>query len=539
MSSSRSVWGLVGLGMAAGLLAFLTRLQWGIISTSSSNEFSSGSLSKPLDSSSSFDLLLSASPSSLPSSATSISSIPPDEQLSNSFDNKNSNGNLQATTTSSPSLSLKGASQNPLADFSSSVANKRFLVVQTDNRLNWLYDAQNRINSSNVPIFGKSVIGPSVWSVFSWAQSHNYSYLFVASPSHIMGPRAKQALGHYWAKIPVALYLLYLLQHAPQVEYLLLLDTDLSPLPSGKYNLEQYMEGLASANGRDRFNKAHIFVNNDDGSYYSALLASAHVYQAQGPLNSGSLVIRNSQKSIALFEKLWYNLTLVKSPFEMFYEKTTLHISWFGNDTLIPDRIVQSFRSMMGRFSRVSDPIMSLPANNKQNAMTMTLEPHQTDDEASFYAKKQKCCSSSSHCFSKVQGIKRVQVRCVDAKSKSTLYGAWPGDQDRLNWLRDMDIDGNFLAADVRSKPALSTCNVGKTNVVFLHWCNDYWTKVRFSEALALTMPVKNSSTVLEPWAIFRVAVPALKLPTESETLPTPAIVQDYLLPGNFQLWNV
>jgi len=425
-------------------------------------------------------------------------------------------------------------SADPLASFSRHVSNKRVLVAQADNRLNWLYDDVVNTSAARPPPFVESIAGPSIMSIYQWAHANNFAYLFFSSPMPVMGPRARSALGHYWVKIPAILYLLYLLRNNPAVDFLLFLDTDVAP--SHRHSLNDYLQSLVDGYGQARVDGAHVFLNNDDGSYYAALLASAEVYRGKGPINSGSLLLRNSPAAVRLVEKLWYNLTLTMSPFELSYEKTTLHIAWQGvNDSSAA--IAAALRAALGPLAKLSDPVID-SVTSKRSSASFVLQPHATDDEASFTEKRRKCCANARACFKGLEGVRGVDIRCVDAKGKSTLYGAWPGDQDRLNWLREMDTSGQFIAARDGAKVLLSSCNVGRHNNVVSHWCNDFWTKLKSAQAEALALGLSNASSPWEPWALFRALVPAMRLPVATDKLPSVQVAQ-YVVQGKFDLWNV
>jgi hypothetical protein len=449
-----------------------------------------------------------------------------------------------AASSPSPPASAYHSNRSGLAFH---VAKKKYMILQADNRLNWLF-THLPLNATSLPVFADNIVGPSVWSMFSWAQQHDYGYMFFASPDRVTGPLALVAFGAYWAKVSAILHVLRLLEHT-DVEFVLLVDSDCSP--RGNYALEDYMAALVRDLTPATVNKTHIFVNDDDGSFYSTMLATLGVYRLRGgAINSGAMLVRNSPQAQRLIERLWFNLTKEVSPFELMQEKSTIHVSGRASGageqqqqdvSQLAQTVAAHIKAQIGSPARVSDPIVD--ESGQDFSLTLTVQPSLTDSAQSFHAKRSACCAPE--CIAKLPGLQSPRVRCTKAKSISTLQ-RWPGDQDRLNWLRELDVDGEINSMQ-HSNVYLSSCFPGKLDVVVFHWCDSYWVKIRESQKVAAEqMPnasffsssLPSLSPASFPWALLRAAVPAMRLDPQSDGLPTLTVLNEFTLQARYALWN-
>jgi hypothetical protein len=180
---------------------------------------------------------------------------------------------------------------------------KKFLVVQTDNRLDGVWQ-----HSLPTSAFSGHPAAASVLDVWSWANSQGYAYLFLRAPPRCFSADGKTAMASYWYKVPAMLYALRMAQRASNLSAVLILDTDVSrdAEHTSFWTLEHVLESVRNQTSRVDFasGPTQIVFTADPFSFWVKLLWRTGVYK-RGAINSGGVLLKRSARAFEIVSDLW------------------------------------------------------------------------------------------------------------------------------------------------------------------------------------------------------------------------------------------
>jgi len=335
---------------------------------------------------------------------------------------------------------LRSAFTKPMdgGRLAAALAGKRVLVIQADNRLR-LWDQPPVKPAAN---FSASPLGPSILDVRAFAHERNYAYIFFPAPRRCVGPR-EERVSPLWCKVPALLYAVRVCRNHRMVA-VMFVDTDVGA-STGRFGVDDVLAQAPSA---------HMFVTPARNSSWTSWLARQRdknggndVYP-RGAINSGSLVVRCTAEGQALVASWWFELTAMRSPYELLKSASELQTLW----TAEADVQRGAALAVAGFNATVAGPGVATAVTAGLDdepvphvIVEMRMNPANYTQTAPYRKFKRRACKDVMQSVAIAAGLIRqatngtaliqgpLHVSCAP-DMRNTLR-QWPGDQDRLNWL--------------------------------------------------------------------------------------------------------